>query len=825
MFVALLGGNILMDEYRTEFIARYRKKDGTPQPLSEHLEGTSVFASVFAKKIGLPTLGALMGYLHDFGKYSNDFQSYIRSSAGFIKPNDEDFVDSRGKKGKIDHSSAGAQYLREHGKRNTQFWQMAADIMSLCIASHHSGLIDCIAPDGTDVFSKRMQKPDEKTHYGEVTRNLEDKVRSKVQELLTSSQIEEDLCCRLELLRQGVQSLEVGQFMLGFLIRFLFSALIDADRLNSVEREQPTKQPWQPLIELLEITLSRFIVKNRIDEIRSEISRSCLEFAAREKGLYQLTVPTGGGKTLASLRFGLHHAAKYQMDRIIYVVPYTSIIDQNARVARSVFAPLEKGGRQIVLEHHSNLTPEQDINESKLFAENWDAPIIYTTAVQFLETLFAAGTRGVRRLHQLANAVIIFDEIQTIPIRTVHLFNNAINFLVGQCGSTAVFCTATQPILDRVDPKKGAARFSDDVQMMTDVGTLFKELHRTRIEDRCKDEGWTDDEVAETALQELEASGSVLIIVNKKAQARELYQRLHGKAENVYHLSTSMCPAHRMAVLDKVKSCLDPRNPSPVICISTQLIEAGVDVDFGAVIRYLAGLDSIAQAAGRCNRNGLRESGKVLIVNPANEGLDRLPEIRLAQDVTKRVLREFRENPAAFDHDLQSPKAMERFYHYYFFQRAHEMGFSISDKDIKDMPRQHDTLLNLLSTNADSVQIYLNERKQAPPLFLRQSFMSAAKAFKVIDSPTEGVIVPHGEGERISARLLSAGYEEKGRLLKEAQRFSVNLFPHEMAKLKEKRRLYEVWEGSGVYYLDERHYSEQFGASTDEVAEMKALII
>ncbi|WP_052263409.1 CRISPR-associated helicase/endonuclease Cas3 [Geobacter pickeringii] len=806
------------------FVARYRRQDGTPQTLLEHLEGTSVLASLFAGKIGLPALGALMGLLHDFGKYSKDFQTYIKSSAGKIEPDDDDYVDSQDKKGKIDHSSAGAQYLRKHG-RNTQFWQIAADMMSLCIVSHHSGLIDCLAPDGTDVFNKRMQKPDEKTHYGCVAKNLEENVWSSVQKLLTSPQIEEELRCRLELLRHGVPSPEVGQFMLGFLVRFLFSTLIDADRLNSAERKPPTKQPWQPLIDLLETHLSGFTAKNRIDEVRADISRSCLKFAAREKGLFQLTVPTGGGKTLASLRFGLHHAAKHQMDRIIYVVPYTSIIDQNARVARSVFAPLEEGCKQVVLEHHSNLTPEQDTDESKLLAENWDAPIIYTTAVQFLETLFAAGTRGVRRLHQLANAVIIFDEIQTIPIRTVHLFNNAINFLVGQCGSTAMFCTATQPLLDRVEHKKGAARLSDNPQIMRDVGGLFRDLHRTKIENRCKDEGWTEDEVAETALEELDASGSVLIIVNKKAQARELYRRLQGRTEHVHHLSTSMCPAHRTAVLDKVKVCLDPQNPSPVICISTQLIEAGVDVDFGTVIRYLSGIDSIAQAAGRCNRNGLRETGRVLIVNAANEGLDRLPEIRLAQDVTKRVLREFEHDPAAFDYDLQSPKAMECFYHYYFFQRAHEMAFPVSGRDIKDIAR-NDDLLNLLSINNDSVQIYLNERKQAPPLFLRQSFMSAARAFKAIDSPTEGVIVPYAEGEKIIAKLLCAGYEEKGRLLKEAQRYSVNLFPHEMKKLKdEKRRLYEVWKGSGVYYLDERHYSEQFGVSTEEVADMKVLIV
>jgi CRISPR-associated endonuclease/helicase Cas3 len=314
----------------------------------------------------------------------------------------------------------------------------------------------------------------------------------------------------------------------------------------------------------------------------------------------------------------------------------------------------------------------------------------------------------------------------------------------------------------------------------------------------------------------------VLVIANKKAQARELYRCLQGKTEHVHHLSTSMCPAHRTAVLDKVKACLDPENPVPVICISTQLIEAGVDVDFGAVIRYLAGLDSIAQAAGRCNRNGLRPTGKVLIVNPANEGLDKLPEIRVAQNVARRVLREFHDDPAAFNNDLQSPKAMERYYLYYFFQRAHEMAFPLSRSEIG----RDDDLLSLLSANTQSVEAYKHAKRQAPPLHLRQSFMSAAKAFKAIDSPTEGVIVPYGaEGERIIAELsASTRFDDKSHLLKAAQRYSVNLFPYELRKLKEQRRLYEAWEGSGIYCLDERHYSALFGASTDEVAEMKALI-
>jgi CRISPR-associated endonuclease/helicase Cas3 len=806
-----------------EYIARYRQSDGTPQSLMEHLEGVAALASVFAGKIGLPTIGELMGLLHDNGKYSKAFQDYLKSSEGKIEPDDDDYVESLKMKGKIDHSTAGAQLLRK-SRNDPGLWQLASDIMAICVASHHSGLIDCLAPDGADVFTKRMVKSQEKTHAEEVELKIDEQIRDRISRLVDTQTIENELRHRCEQIQKTVLSPEVGQFMLGFLTRFLFSALIDADRLNSAERTPSAKTDWQVLSSILEANIAGFTVRNRIDEIRREISTSCLHFAVKEKGLFQLTVPTGGGKTLASLRFALHHAAKYEMDRIIYVVPYTSIIDQNARVARSVFAFLEENGKQIVLEHHSNLTPEQDTNESKLLAENWDAPIVFTTAVQFLETLFAAGTRGVRRLHQLANAVIIFDEIQTIPIRTVHLFNNAINFLVRQSGTTAVFCTATQPLLHKVEVNKGAARLSENPEIMPNVEELFRNLHRVIIEDVCKDGGWTVEEITETAIQELENSGSVLIIVNKKSQAKELFERLHGKTEYVYHLSTSMCPAHRMTVLDKVKSCLDPKNQVPVICISTQLIEAGVDVDFGSVIRYLAGLDSIAQAAGRCNRNGRRETGRVLIVNLENEGLDKLKEIKWAQDIAKRVLHEFQDNPEVFGNDLLNPKVMERYYTYYFFNRAHEMTFPVSGKENKEIAR-NDDLLNLLSTNKDSVKIYINERDQAPPLHLRQSFMSAAKAFKAIDSPTEGVIVPYGDGERIIAELSALSrFDDKSKLLKAAQRYSVNMFPYERATLKEKHRLYEAWEGSGIYCLDERHYSEQFGASTAEVAEMKALI-
>lgn len=814
-------GNVIKKGSPLEYVARYRQSDGTPQSLLEHLEGVSLLASAFAGKIGLLAVGELMGLLHDVGKYPDMFQAYIKSAEGTIEPDDEEYVEAERMRGKIDHSTAGAQHVWEH-RGNSPQRQIAAEIMALCIASHHSGLIDCLSPDGADVFGKRMAKPEERTHAEEAKAKVDVSVRRHIDRLLVSSSLECEMRERLERIFEGEQSGEISQFMLGFLARFLFSALIDADRLNSAEREPNPKPEWPLLIEKLETYLAGFAVRNEIDAIRADISMSCLKFAVREKGLYQLTVPTGGGKTLASLRFALRHAEHHKMDRVVYVVPYTSIIDQNARVARSVFATLAESGGQIVLEHHSNLTPEQDTTENKLLAENWDAPIVFTTAVQLLETLFASGTRGARRLHQLANAVIIFDETQTIPVRAVHLFNNAVNFLTGQCGSTVVFCTATQPLLDKVESKKGVARLSPDSQMMSDVGDLFGKLRRARIEDKYKPGGWNEEEVADTALHLLDEAGSVLIVVNKKAQARDLYLRLHGKAEHVYHLSTSMCPAHRMKVLEEVKRCLDPANPRPVICVSTQLIEAGVDVDFGSAIRYLAGLDSVAQTAGRCNRNGLRPAGRVLIVNPANENLGKLPEIRAAQEVSLRVLNEFHADPAAFDHDLQGPAAMDRYYSYYFYGRKHEMVFPVSSREIG---RDGD-LLSLLSANSLSVEAYKAALKKAPPYCLRQSFMTAAKAFKAIDSETEGVIVPYGEeGDRIIQQLCAASrFENRFRLLKEAQRYSVNLFPYDVRKFKDMGRLYETWEGSGIYYLDEQHYSEQFGASLDEVAPRRVLI-
>jgi len=804
------------------YIAHYLDPDRKPQSVQKHLQDVSEAAGVFSGKIGVPSMGKLAGFLHDFGKYSKKFQAYIRSAQSKLAPEAEPVVKANELKGKIDHSTAGAQMIWGALKDRDPISNLAAQIIALCVSSHHSGLIDCLSPDGEDKFSIRMAKKNEKTHLDEVRDIADKEILDEVTKIFLSSQCREELKGQLERLLGSEQSLEVREFYVGFLVRFLFSALIDADRLSAAGRSSNTGvdavkgSRWDPLIERLERHIAEIKRENLVDDIRSEISLACQKFASREKGLYLLTVPTGGAKTLSSLRFGIHHAALHQMDRLIYVIPYTSIIDQNAAVARSALEEASGQSEPIVLEHHSNLTAEKETRQNKLLAENWDATVIFTTNVQLLETLFAGGTRGVRRLHNLANAVIVFDEIQTLPLKTVHLFNNAINFLVKQCGSTVVFCTATQPLLHAVDSRKGAARLASEPEMAPRRDRLFKDLHRVEVLDERKNGGWTDIEIAQRICNQARDAGSALAIVNTKAAARTLYDLCRQEVDTVFHLSTNMCPVHRLKIIDDIKKKLNPENlepKEPMVCVSTQLIEAGVDIDFGSVVRYLAGLDSIAQAAGRCNRNGRRLSGKVIVVNPSHESLDKLREIEIGKRICARMLDEYHENPGAFDNELLSPKAMEMYYKYYFFDRSHEMGYQVSSKDIG----HDDELLSLLSTNVFSVEAYKRATRTVPILHLRQSFKSAGSAFTVIDAPTEGIVVPYGEkGCGIITELCAASaLGQIKRLLKEAQRYSVSLYSYDMKKLVSKGAIHETQKGSGIFYLEERYYSTDMGIVFD----------
>lgn len=824
------------------FVAHHRASDDEWQSLADHLSGVADLASSFAAKLGLQDQGELLGLLHDLGKYSQAFQAYLKSATGQLNQDeDEDWVDAKSLRGKVDHSTAGAQFVWQALGSKTQNEQIAAQVLALCVASHHSGLIDCIAADasnfGEDTFTKRMRKVREKTHLDEVTNAADARILERCVELLREASLVSGFVQVMESIGRNntgarATSPQVALQQFGLLVRFLFSCLIDADRIDTADFErQRTKRfrpsgvyvEWPVLVERMESHLRALTPRRPIDGLRRDISDHCRQAAERPGGTYTLTVPTGGGKTLASLRFALHHAHMRKLDRIIYVIPFTSIIDQNAQVARAVLepdaAPADHG--KVVLEHHGSVTPEQQTWREKILCENWDAPVVYTTMVQFLESLFGAGTRGARRMHQLANAVLIFDEVQTLPIKCVHLFNNAINFLAEHCNSTVVLCTATQPLLQYVAKDKGAVRLAPHHELMRDAQDLFDRLKRVEVRDQRKPGGWTHDEVAELALTEVRRAGSCLVIVNTKAAATSVFQLCTPELEDeaVCHLSTDMCPAHRKQELTRVRCRLEEGRP--ILCVSTQLIEAGVDVDFGVVIRFTAGLDSIAQAAGRCNRNGQPEPGTVHVVNPQAESLAKLPDIKMGRDVSERVLDDYANDPARFRENLFGPQALGDYYRYYFFGRKDDMAYPLSSKELGHT----DTLLNLLSSNDHAVSDYGQRQDKAPGIFFRQAFMTAAKAFKAIDAPTQGVVVPYGkEGRELIADLHAAFEVEKEfDLLRAAQQYTVNVFPHVLQKLMEAGAVHEVKPETRILCLDERYYSRRFGLVTEPVSLMEPL--
>ncbi|VTX85849.1 CRISPR-associated helicase Cas3' [uncultured Aggregatibacter sp.] len=813
-------------------IAHVRKLDGLQQLLIDHLLETSTISGQLAAKLNLGLVGELLGLMHDFGKYSQDFQEYIKSVTG-INPDADDYVLPNGKK--IDHSTAGAQWvyreLRKFGAAQG-IGELFGQMLGLCIASHHGeGLIDCLDGEGNAVWKKRFEKDDELTHLIECEQNADEAVQQKARELAGENLIRSLLKAVKPILSDPVSNDKIKEFYLGCLTRFLFSCLIDADRINSSDFEREaqkkvrrlTEKPdWQSAIDKLEAKLAGFENRYPIDEIRRRISDDCLKRAADSQGIYTLTVPTGGGKTLASLRYALHHAQKHNLDRIIYIIPYTSIIDQNAQAVREIL------GEDWVLEHHSNLEPEKQSWQDKLLSENWDKPIVFTTMVQFLDAWFGGGTRGARHIHPMTNSVLIFDEIQTLPVKCVHLFCNVLNWLTTFGKSTAVLCTATQPLLG----ESGLQNFSEgkresiaargllkqpaNTEIMgkhQDLDKLFADLSRVKIRFNEKAGGWNVAEAGAFLLEQFrtQTPPSCLFIVNTKKWAQKLYQYCKGQnvpPEAIFHLSTNQCAAHRKAIFDTIKARL--KNKQPVICISTQLIEAGVDISMACVIRALGGLDSIAQAAGRCNRHGEKEGkGQVWVLNLQEQDFTRiLPDIQVGKTHAERVFRDFA------GQDILQPAAMERYFEYYFYQRSDEMSYSVKNSATG-------SLLDWLSNNALNPYGEKNNKRSKPLPLLMQSFKSAGRAFQAIDAPTHAVIVPYGEGAELIAKLCGEwDPKEMHRTLQKAQRYSVNVFPNVWGKLQKENALHETIEGSGIYYLNERYYNDEFGLSLDETSEM-----
>ncbi len=766
------------------------REDGTIQTLEDHLRGTAKLAEQFTSSIGMDGVGTVVGLLHDLGKASSEFTDYIKGVSDY-------------RRGEVDHSTAGAQFIHSRDvplSNENLTLCVARQIMQLAIVSHHSGMIDCLSSDGIDVFGNRIGKSRGKTHIDEAVESIDQSILTEVDSSisLAESSLSQTVSFILTKAREE-RVKDGGVLRLGLLSRFVLSCLIDADRLDTsrfMDRIASSGHgpDWETLSSRLDRHLASIRGTGSVADIRSRVSDLCMEASGCEKGIFSLSVPTGGGKTLASLRFALNHALTHDMTRILYVAPYTTILEQNAAVVRSI---LEADGDEgMVLECHSNIDVqgcgEENYRWSGL-SDNWDSPIIFTTMVQFLESLYASGTKRIRRMHNIANSIIIFDEIQALPIKTVHLFNESVNFLTETCGCSAVLCTATQPLLG----KDLEYVINKSREIVSEVQSLSQSLRRTEFSVVGNNHVASSEDVCNQAVEIIRECDSLLVVANTKRMAREVYSKLKESLNgvNIYYLSTDLCPMHRKKILGEMLEILG----SPkVICVSTQLIEAGVDVDFDSVIRCMAGLDSIVQAAGRCNRNGrLHHKGKVLVMK-TDEDLGMLPEIQEGRRCTEQVIAEGYT-------DLLSIDAMNRYFELYFYRRRDHMSYDIGCCDR--------TLLDMLSRNISAAKLYLSQNGTQPNSVLRQSFAEANSMFHVID--VDSLIVPYDETAREAINKLSSGSSGHEMLMeiRKLQAYSVNTFS--LSHMVESGMAYEVTPGSGMFCLADGYYDEEYGVVRD----------
>lgn len=541
------------------------------QLLRSHLEQTARLAAQLADKFGVGSLGYAAGLLHDAGKYSCEFQQRLL-----------------GQSAPVDHSTAGARLAVEAHKA-------FGFPLAYAIAGHHGGLPNGDPKSDPSSLAARLDPARTIPDSSAFNREIRPVSITKPQIDLGDPQ------------RRG--------FALSFLTRMVYSCLVDAD-FRDTEAFCTPRQSQQRTCGLPSLDGLLPILDDHLDGLcnsttfvnrtRAAILAACRERASARPGWFSLTVPTGGGKTLSSLAFALRHAVLHHLDRVIYVIPFTSIIEQNAAVFRSILS------EQAVLEHHSNYEPpssdgeEQSVYDRlRLAAENWDSPVVATTNVQFFESLFGAQSSRCRKLHNIARSIVILDEAQMLPVEYLRPCLTALAELVLNYGTSVVLCTATQPNLAGLLPDSPQV-----VELAPDPPGLYQSLKRVRVESI----GFLNDNQLAKQLREQE---QVLCIVNTRRHAREVYKRL-GDLPGTFHLSARMCPAHRSDRLKAVREALAEDRPCRLV--STQVVEAGVDVDFPVVYRSMAGIDSIAQAAGRCNREGLLDISKVYLFEPDVHG-------------------------------------------------------------------------------------------------------------------------------------------------------------------------------------------------------------
>lgn len=692
------------------------------QLLAEHLESVGSLAASFAAFFSATELARVAGLLHDLGKYSAEFQ--LRLSGDY---------------GRVDHSTWGARIACER-------YGALGKLLAFGIAGHHAGLANGRDPGERTALSNRLSA------------DLPRLLPAWLDEIVLPAQNTLPAPAGYRGCRGRTQ------FQLAFLGRMIFSCLVDADFLdtenfyNRIEKRKALRGAPQPsLIQLrtqLDGYLGRFKADSPVNKLRAEVLSEVRGRALLAPGLFSLTVPTGGGKTLASLAFALDHAITHGLRRIIFVIPFTSIVEQNAAVFRQALGAL--GGA--VLEHHSAFVDDknkslQSREKIRLAMENWDAPIVVTTAVQFFESLFAARPSACRKLHNIAGSVVILDEAQTLPLKLLRPCVAAIDELALNYKVSAVLCTATQPALEAPDFLGGLQYVRE---LAHDPSQLFEALKRVHV----RHVGNLSDDALAAHLVERD---QVLCIVNNRRHARALYESVADQP-GARHLTTLMCAKHRSAVLAEVRELL--KTGQPCRLVATSLIEAGVDVDFPAVLRAEAGLDSIAQAAGRCNREGkhLPAESSVLIFATENPDWAPPPELKQFAQAAREVLRLHGDDPLGLD-------AIRRYFRLLYWQKgpqeldAHNLLGQIEEAGLDGLP-----------------------------------FEMLASTFRMIDSVQMPVIVPFDK-DAVAALKELAFAEGCAPIARRLQPYLVQVPCHAYAALRQ---------AGAIQAVDEKRYGEQF---------------
>lgn len=773
--------------------------DGRIQSVYDHCSQTAELCEKYASEVGLQCTGKLAGLLHDLGKLCNDFDGYIRG-------------DLRLSRGQIDHAYAGARYIWELAQNGNEAVRETARLIAHVIISHH-GLHDWIDIYQKDYFAARVSKDE---RYSEIKANAEKLFPPEMLMPLLDRASEEirntySRIIKLASVCSDKEKVRVKAFYFGMLERFLQSCLIDADRTDTgtfmngseISKEHNDKdlsEIWKHMRLNMSEKLAGFAgKKDSISVLRQDISDRCAAFADHRVGTVRLIVPTGGGKTLSSLRFAIEHCIAYGMKRIVYTAPYMSILEQNSDEFRRI------AGDENFLEHHSNIISkidsDEELAEHELACEQWTSPVIATTMVQFLNALFSGRTDAVRRFHRLSGAVMIIDEIQSLPLKCVYLFDLAVNFMTRIMNGAVVLCSATQPQLDMTKYPV----ILDELSSMTgDYTADFAAFRRTRAVPLLRNGGYDFDEAAELCMEKYRTNGNILVIVNTKRSAAEMFKRLSemNSMEQIpaemSHISTRLCPAHRKQEIDRLRRLLDEKKP--VICVTTQLIEAGVDISFRCVVRALAGLDNAAQAAGRCNRNGESDCCDVYILELGEERLSGLPEISKACTSTRTVCTQ-----CGFD-DVLSPEAAEEYFRRYYSEMEQVLSYECRDASVKT------DLVDLLSENK-------SRNKSKATRYTGQAFRTAGDMFEVIGNDTQSVIVPYNDEaqEIILALNGDTSPAECVKLQRRAQQYSVGLYPNELEELMYNGAVYQL--KSGAYALNSGYYDNSLGLASSGTSE------